>query len=180
MIGETFVIGNYVKLDHGVTLGARSFAKDESGQMIKENKRHPNVQDHVTIYPNSTILGGETVIGEDSTIGANVFLMQSVPANSLVIYEEKQLKVYDKTERTGKRRSPLECASCRWKLKVGIISASSITVFARPSPTTRRPSAHHSQPALWSFQWLAVTPKAPVRLKEVGCFKASLLSELCL
>lgn len=108
VIGETCVIGNYVKLYHGVPLGARSFAKDESGQIIRGNKRHPNVQDHVTIYPNSTILGGETVIGENSTIGANVFLMQSVPANSLVLYEEKQLKVYDKTEKTGKKRSPLE------------------------------------------------------------------------
>jgi serine O-acetyltransferase len=96
VIGETCEIGSHVKLYHGVTLGARSFVKDESGHLAKGGKRHPDVEDHVTIYPNSTILGGETVIGANSTIGANVFLMQSVPANSLVVYEEKQLVIRDK------------------------------------------------------------------------------------
>ena len=99
VVGETCRIGNRVKLYHGVTLGARSFARDESGNIVKGGKRHPDVQDNVTIYPNSTILGGETVIGANSTIGANVFLMQSVPPNSLVIYEEKQLTILDKTAR---------------------------------------------------------------------------------
>lgn len=99
VVGETCRIGNRVKLYHGVTLGARSFARDESGHIVKGGKRHPDVQDNVTIYPNSTILGGETVIGANSTIGANVFLMQSVPPNSLVIYEEKQLTILDKTAR---------------------------------------------------------------------------------
>jgi serine O-acetyltransferase len=97
VVGETCRIGNRVKLYHGVTLGARSFARDDSGRLVKGGKRHPDVQDNVTIYPNSTILGGETVIGANSTIGANVFLMQSVPPNSLVIYEEKQLTILDKT-----------------------------------------------------------------------------------
>ena len=97
VIGETCDIGNHVKLYHGVTLGARSFVKDESGHIVKGGKRHPDVEDNVTIYPNSTILGGETVIGANSTIGANVFLLQSVPANSLVVYEEKQLVIRDKT-----------------------------------------------------------------------------------
>lgn len=96
VVGETCVIGNHVKLYHGVTLGARSFAKDESGHLVKGGKRHPNVEDGVTIYPNSTVLGGETVIGKESTIGANVFLMQSVPARSLVTHEEKQLKILQK------------------------------------------------------------------------------------
>lgn len=99
VIGETCKIGNHVKLYHGVTLGARSFVKDEFGHIVKGGKRHPDVQDHVTIYPNSTILGGKTVIGAHSTIGANVFLMHSVAANSLVIYEEKQLSILDKTGR---------------------------------------------------------------------------------
>lgn len=99
VIGETCHIGNHVKLYHGVTLGARSFVKDETGYIVKGGKRHPDVHDHVTIYPNSTILGGKTVIGTRSTIGANVFLMHSVPANSLVIYEEKQLSILDKTGR---------------------------------------------------------------------------------
>jgi serine O-acetyltransferase len=99
VVGETCRIGNRVKLYHGVTLGARSFAKDESGHVVKGGKRHPDVQDNVTIYPNSTILGGETVIGANSTIGANVFLMHSVPPNCLVVYEEKQLSILDKTTR---------------------------------------------------------------------------------
>ena len=68
VIGETCNIGNHVKLYHGVTLGARSFVKDESGHIVKGGKRHPDVEDNVTIYPNSTILGGETVIGANSTI----------------------------------------------------------------------------------------------------------------
>lgn len=99
VIGETCEIGDYVKLYHGVTLGARSFAKDEAGQIVKGGKRHPNVENHVTIYPNSTILGGETTIGADTTIGANVFLMHSIPPNSLVFFEEKQLKILDKSKR---------------------------------------------------------------------------------
>ncbi|MGC3991296.1 MAG: hypothetical protein QM796_16765 [Chthoniobacteraceae bacterium] len=97
VIGETCRIGSHVKLYHGVTLGARSFVKDEDGQIVKGGKRHPDVGDHVTIYPNSTILGGKTAIGANSTIGANVFLMHSVPADSLVIYEEKQLSILDKS-----------------------------------------------------------------------------------
>jgi len=96
VIGETCKIGNHVKLYHGVTLGARSFVKDEAGQIVKGGKRHPEVEDGVTIYPNSTILGGETVIGKKSTIGANVFLMHSVAPYSLVIYEEKQLSIRNK------------------------------------------------------------------------------------
>jgi serine O-acetyltransferase len=99
VIGETCKIGNNVKLYHGVTLGARSFAKDEAGHIVKGGKRHPNVEDNVTIYPNSTILGGETVIGANSTIGANVFLMHSVTPDSLVVYEEKQLVIRDKSAR---------------------------------------------------------------------------------
>jgi serine O-acetyltransferase len=99
VIGETCRLGHNVKIYHGVTLGARSFVKDESGQIVKGGKRHPDVEDGVTIYPNSTILGGETVIGAYSTIGANVFLMHSVPQNSLVLYEEKGLSILDKSAR---------------------------------------------------------------------------------
>jgi serine O-acetyltransferase len=97
VIGETCKIGSHVKIYHGVTLGARSFVKDEAGHIVKGGKRHPDVGDYVIIYPNSTILGGKTHIGDNSTIGANVFLMQSVPPNSLVIYEEKQLTIHDKS-----------------------------------------------------------------------------------
>ena len=96
VIGETCVIGSHVKLYHGVTLGAKSFQRDDAGQIVKGGKRHPNVEDSVTIYPNSTILGGETVIGHNTTIGGNVFLLQSVPAYSLVYYEERQLRILPK------------------------------------------------------------------------------------
>ena len=84
VIGETSVIGNHVKLYHGVTLGARNFPKDENGRIVKGNKRHPNVEDHVVIYPHATVLGGKTTIGTRSTIGANVFLRESVPADTFV------------------------------------------------------------------------------------------------
>jgi len=100
VIGETCEIGARVKLYHAVTLGARSFQKDEHGKIKKGGKRHPTVEDDVTIYPNATVLGGETVIGARSTIGGNVFLIQSVPPDSLVYYEETQLKIVPK--RKGK------------------------------------------------------------------------------
>ncbi len=100
VIGETCVIGAHVKLYHGVTLGARSFQKDEHGHIRKGGKRHPDVQDHVTIYPNSTVLGGETVVGARSTIGGNVFLTQSVPPDSLVYYEAEQITIVPKRANT--------------------------------------------------------------------------------
>jgi serine O-acetyltransferase len=104
VIGETCEIGSRVKLYHAVTLGARSFQKDEHGKIKKGGKRHPTVEDDVTIYPNSTVLGGETVIGARTTIGGNVFLAQSVPPDSLVYYEEKQLQIVPKRPRkTGAR-----------------------------------------------------------------------------
>ena len=97
VIGETCRIGAHVKLYHGVTLGARSFIKDEQGRIKKGGKRHPDVEDGVTIYPNATVLGGETVIGRNSTVGGNVFLMHSVPPNSLVYNEEAQVRVVAKS-----------------------------------------------------------------------------------
>jgi serine O-acetyltransferase len=100
VIGETCRIGARVKLYHGVTLGARSFAKDESGRIKKGGKRHPDVEDNVTIYPNATVLGGETVIGRNTTIGGNVFLMHSVPPNSLVYNEEAQVRVVAKAAKS--------------------------------------------------------------------------------
>ncbi len=99
VIGETCVIGSHVKLYHGVTLGARSFEKDEHGHIRKGGKRHPNVEDHVTIYPNSTVLGGETVVGARTTVGGNVFLTESVPPDSLVYYEAKQIAIIAKKSR---------------------------------------------------------------------------------
>ncbi len=98
VIGETCRIGSHVKLYHGVTLGAKSFKKDDGGNILKGGKRHPDVEDHVIIYPGSTVLGGETVIGAGSTIGGNVFLMQSVPPGSLVYYEETQINIVQKVD----------------------------------------------------------------------------------
>lgn len=79
VIGETCRIGKRVKLYQGVTLGALSFAKDESGALVKGIKRHPDVEDNVVIYAGATILGGDTVIGHDAVIGGNVWLTHSVP-----------------------------------------------------------------------------------------------------
>jgi len=93
VIGETTEIGNHVKLYHGVTLGARSTSDVAK---LRGHKRHPTIEDDVTIYPGATILGGETVVGAGSTIGGNVFLMQSVPSNSLVINAEVEIRVTSK------------------------------------------------------------------------------------
>jgi serine O-acetyltransferase len=96
VIGETCEIGNRVKLYHGVTLGARSFQKDEHGEIVKGIKRHPKVEDDVVIYPNGIILGGDTVIGARSTIGANVFLMKSIPPDTLLVRGEQVQSRLDK------------------------------------------------------------------------------------
>ena len=100
VIGETSTIGHHVKMYQGVGLVARSLA---GGQALKGQKRHPTIEDHVTIYAGATIVGGETVIGAHSTVGANVFLMHSVPPHSLVLYEEVNVKVLDKTQREKSR-----------------------------------------------------------------------------
>ncbi|HEX5218812.1 MAG TPA: serine O-acetyltransferase EpsC [Verrucomicrobiae bacterium] len=93
VIGETSLIGNHVKMYHGVTLGARSTS---GGQQLRGKKRHPTIEDRVTIYPGATILGGETVIGEGSTIGGNVFIMDSVAPDSLVVYDGLDMRVLNK------------------------------------------------------------------------------------
>ena len=96
VIGETSVIGHHVKMYQGVSLVGRSLA---AGQALKGKKRHPTIEDNVTIYAGTTIIGGDTVIGEGSTIGANVFLTHSVPPRSLVFYEENSLRILDKNKR---------------------------------------------------------------------------------
>ena len=96
VIGETCEIGNRVKLYQNVSLVARSLS---AGQALRGVKRHPTIEDNVTIYAGATIIGGETVIGAGSTIGANVFLLHSVPPNSLVVYEEVNVKVMSKKEK---------------------------------------------------------------------------------
>lgn len=93
VIGETTDIGNNVKLYQGVTLGALSFPKDERGRIIREAKRHPTVEDNVTIYANAIILGGETVIGEGAVIGGSVFVTSSVPAGAVVTFKPPELRI---------------------------------------------------------------------------------------
>jgi serine O-acetyltransferase len=84
VVGETAVIGDRVRLYQGVTLGATSL-RDSSA--LRGKKRHPTIEDDVTIYAGATILGGGTVIGAGSVIGGNVFLTKSVPAGSRVMAE---------------------------------------------------------------------------------------------
>jgi len=81
VIGETAIIGNRVRLYHGVTLGAKRFAVDDSGALVKGGARHPIVEDDVVIYAGATILGRIT-IGRASVIGGNVWLTHSVPPGS--------------------------------------------------------------------------------------------------
>ncbi|WP_406656007.1 serine acetyltransferase [Methanolobus sp. ZRKC2] len=91
VIGETCEIGNNVRVYQGVTLGSLSFPKDERGQIIRGQKRHPTIEDDVIIYSNATILGGGTVIGARSIIGGNVWITRSVPPDTKVVIEEPHL-----------------------------------------------------------------------------------------
>lgn len=93
VIGETCEIGDWVKLYQGVTLGALSFATDSEGNLVRNTKRHPTIEDHVVIYANATILGGNTVIGHDSVIGSNVWLTRSVEPHSTVTMESPKLRI---------------------------------------------------------------------------------------
>jgi len=86
VIGETAIIGDYVKLYQGVTLGALSVDKLLAGQ-----RRHPIIEDHVVIYAGATILGGKTRIGHHSVIGGNVWLTSSVPAYTTVYHKPQVL-----------------------------------------------------------------------------------------
>jgi serine O-acetyltransferase len=96
VVGETTIIGSHVKMYQGVGLVAKSLA---AGQQLRGQKRHPTIEDGVTIYAGATIMGGDTIVGEGSTIGANVFLTTSVPPNSLVVQEEANVKVVSKKAR---------------------------------------------------------------------------------
>ncbi len=90
VIGETSEIGNFVKMYHGVTLGALSL---NGGHDLHGKKRHPTIKDHVTIYSGASILGGETVIEEGAVIGSNVFIVNSVVKDTKVIYLENHVKI---------------------------------------------------------------------------------------
>lgn len=106
VIGETTVIGDYVKIYQGVTLGALS---TRGGQLLKNKKRHPTIEDNVTIYSGASILGGETVIGRNVVIGGNAFITKSVHEGTKVSVKNLELSysgskekpVSDKTEDTS-------------------------------------------------------------------------------
>jgi len=98
VIGETTIIGDNVKIYQGTTLGAMSFPKDARGRIIKGGKRHPTIEDNVTIYAEATILGDVT-IGADSVVGGNVWIKESVPAGVTVTTPHTDL-VYKRNETT--------------------------------------------------------------------------------
>ena len=93
VIGETCLIGHDVKIYQGVTLGALSLPRDETGELVRGTKRHPTVEDGVTIYAGATILGGDTTIGTGSVIGGNVWLTGTIPAGTKVVIEPPRLQV---------------------------------------------------------------------------------------
>lgn len=101
VIGETAIIGNHVKLYQGVTLGALSLSK---GRDLKGTKRHPTVEDYVTIYSNAAIFGGNTVIGTHSTIGGDVYLTHSVKPYSIVLQTDKNLTILTNDQHKSNER----------------------------------------------------------------------------
>jgi serine O-acetyltransferase len=122
VIGETTLIGDRVKIYQGVTLGALSFPKDEKGNLLRGIKRHPTIEDDVTIYAGATVLGGDTVIGEGSTIGGNVWITKSVRPRTKVAIEPPELNMKGEimghvregtgVARAGRGRRPLKV--CIW------------------------------------------------------------------
>jgi serine O-acetyltransferase len=98
VVGETSELGDSVKLYQGVTLGALSHPKDERGRVIRGTKRHPTVENGVTLYAHATVLGGQTVVGEGSVIGGSVFLTKSVPKGAKVAMKPPELMVKSASE----------------------------------------------------------------------------------
>ncbi len=94
VVGETTEIGKRVKIYQGVTLGALS---TRSVQTLRHKKRHPTLEDDVTVYSGASILGGETVIGEGAIIGSNVFLTSSVPRGTRVSIRNPELQFKDRS-----------------------------------------------------------------------------------
>ena len=89
VIGQTCVIGKRVKIYQGVTLGALSLRE---GHALQGVKRHPTIEDDVTIYSGASIFGGNTVIGRNTTIGSNAFITKSVDENMMVTIKETRKK----------------------------------------------------------------------------------------
>lgn len=93
VVGSSTIIGDHVKVYQGVTLGALSTS---GGQALHGTKRHPTIEDNVTIYSGASILGGDTVIGEGSVIGSNAFITKSLPAGTRVTIKNQELQFKDK------------------------------------------------------------------------------------
>lgn len=98
VVGETTVIGKYVKIYQGVTLGALS---TRGGQSLRGVKRHPTLEDNVTVYSGASILGGETVIGTGAVIGSNAFITSSVPAQTRVSIKNPELQFKDRSKKAA-------------------------------------------------------------------------------
>ncbi|MBR3764725.1 MAG: serine acetyltransferase [Clostridia bacterium] len=90
VVGETTVIGDYVKIYQGVTLGALS---TRGGQSLRGHRRHPTIEDRVTIYSGASVLGGDTVIGHDAVIGGNAFITSSVAPGMRVSVRSQELEM---------------------------------------------------------------------------------------
>jgi serine O-acetyltransferase len=105
VIGETSIIGDNVKIYQGATLGALSFQRDAQGRIVKGGKRHPTIEDNVTIYAEATILGDVT-IGKGAIVGGNVWIKESVPPGVTVMTPNAEL-VYKKhsAKKGGKRKT---------------------------------------------------------------------------
>ena len=91
---------------------------DADGNPVKGVKRHPDVEDHVTIYAHATILGGDTRIGEHSIVGANVWLLQSIPPNSIAYYKNENLVIRSrrKKEQALESREAAEMQAWDWAI----------------------------------------------------------------
>ncbi|MFZ5584309.1 MAG: serine O-acetyltransferase EpsC [Thermodesulfobacteriota bacterium] len=95
VIGQTAEIGDRVRIYQGVTLGALSLPRD-ANDALREKKRHPTIEDDVTIYAGATILGGQTVVGAGAVIGGNVWLTESVPPGTKVFIKKPELVYVDR------------------------------------------------------------------------------------
>lgn len=120
VIGETAEIGDDVKIYQGVTLGALSLPRDGVGDLIRDAKRHPTIENGVTLYAGATVLGGDTVIGEGSVVGANVWLTRSIPPNTRVTYsqsggsrDDHRFEPTDSERTTARDASPFDTLSGR-------------------------------------------------------------------
>ncbi|MCZ7585619.1 MAG: serine acetyltransferase [Deltaproteobacteria bacterium] len=101
VIGETTVIGKNVQIYQGVTLGAMRLPRDENGKVMRDVKRHPTIEDDVTIYAQATILGGDTIIGQGAVVGGNTWITHSGTA------------LCDGAKRAGQGPPAPELGACR-------------------------------------------------------------------